>query len=303
MTIFDRKEITQKDVDELNKLLCQAEFDTLKKASRKILGDELSSNEVKRKADNLRKKLNTFGYYQNKDTKTYENPNIKKEIKSEINETKSEETKNKKPRRTKAEIKNEQLKKEFEEKMKVNPLCFFSNAGTEIYETLIRTQNEDIKWTGAYLIEEVTEVFKVVECGCQVIDTYKLIDASIQLTYQNKINLKNHDFNHDFYDLLAQNKLNGGKKKQLNVELSDTAAKHLDEMLKGDFAMFNKSQLINYCMFVTAKSAKNSCFKDVEIFDLKQRKKNRLDKKITGRKKTTEQNNEKNESENNVPTK
>ena len=92
MTIFDKKEITQKDVDELNKLLCQAEFDTLKKASRKILGDELSSNEVKRKADALRKKLNTFGYYQNKETKTYENPNIK----SEINEAKSEEMKNKK---------------------------------------------------------------------------------------------------------------------------------------------------------------------------------------------------------------
>ena len=280
MTIFDKKEITQKDVDELNKLLCQAEFDTLKKASRKILGYEISSNEVKRKADALRKKLNTFGYYQNKETKTYENPNIK----SEINEAKSEEMKNKKPRRTKAEIKNEQFKKEFEEKMKVNPICFFSSTGTELYETLIRTQNDEINWVGAYIMNEVAEEFRIMECGCQLIDTYKLIDASIQLTYRNRINLKNHNFNHDFYELIAKNKLNGSKKKQLNLELSETAVDYLDKMLTGDFAMFNKSQLINYCMFVAAKSAKNSCFKDVKTFDLKQRKKEKLAKKITGRK-------------------
>ena len=107
-----------------------------------------------------------------------------------------------------------------------------------------------------------------------------MIDASIQLTYQNRINLKNHDFNHDFYDLLAQNKLSGSRKKQLNLELSDVAAKYLDEMLKGDFAMFNKSQLINYCMFVTAKSAQNSCFASVETFDLKTAKKRGWRKKI-----------------------
>lgn len=284
MTIFDKKEITKKDVDELNKLLIQDEFNTLRKATRKILGDEVDEKDVERKFQSLRKKLNKFGYTKNPETNLYEHKNEKNEIKNEIKELKIEETKNKKTRRTKAEIKNEQLKKEFEEKIKINPLCFFSSTGTEIYETLIRTQNEDIKWTGAYLIEEVTEVFKVVECGCQVIDTYKLIDASIQLTYRNRINLKNHDFNHDFYDLLAQNKLNGGRKKQLNLELSKTASKNLDDMLAADFAMFNKSQLINYCMFVVAKSAQNSCFKNVEIIDLKERKRQRLAKKTTGRK-------------------
>lgn len=313
MTIFEVKRITQKDVDGLNEVLRQPEFNTLKTATRKILGDELSEEEIKRKSDNLGKRLNNLGYYQNKQTKIYEylgkkkkedtkwiniNPESEK-IKNENNENKIEEIKNKKPRRTKSQIKEEELKKEFEEKLKINPILFYSNTGTEIYETLINTQNNDIKWTGAYLIEEVTEVFKVVECGCQVIDTYKLIDASIQLTYQNRTNLKNHDFNHDFYDLLAQNKLNGSKKKQLNLELSDVAANYLDEMLKGDFAMFNKSQLINYCMFVTAKSAQNSCFASVKTFDLKDRKTKRLEKKNTGRKKKKEQDSDKNESKNN----
>lgn len=306
MTIFEVKKITQKDVDELNELLRQPEFNTLKTAARKILGDEVSAEEVKKKSDNLRKRLNNLKYYQNKQTKIYEYLGDKKaestqwiSINPENEKNKIEKIKTKKSRRTKAQIQEEELKKKFEERVKINPILFYSNTGTEIYETLIKTQNNDIKWTGAYLIEEVTKVFEVVECGCQVIDTYRLIDASIQLAYQNRENLKNHDFNHDFYDLLAQNKLNGSKKKQLNLELSDTAAKCLYEMLKGDFAMFNKSQLINYCMFVTAKSAKNSCFKNVEIIDLKQRKKNRLDKKITGRKKTPEQKNDGNESKNN----
>lgn len=301
MMIFDKKVITQEDVDELNKLLSQPEFDTLRKATRKILGDEVDEKELERKFQSLRKKLNRCGYKKNSETNLYESNSQEKNINTENdeNKNKNKEIKIKKPRRTKSQIKEEELKKEFEGKVKVNPILFYSKTGTEIYETLIKTQNEDIKWTGAYLVEEVTEVFKVVECGCQVIDTYKLIDASIQLAYLNRLNLKNHDFNHDFYDLLAQNKLNGGKKKQLNLELSDTAVKCLDSMLSGYFAMFNKSQLINYCMFVTAKSAKNSCFKDVEIIDLKQRKKNRIDKKITGRKKTTEQKNEENESKNN----
>lgn len=303
MTIFDKKVIKQEDVAELNELLRQPEFNTLRKATRKILGAELDEQTVERKFQNLRKKLNRCGYVKNDKTNIYE---LKSELKPEkvvINmrqkEVNDKELKSKKPRRTKAQIKEENHKKEFEEKVKVNPILFSSDTGTEIYETLIKTQNNDIRWTGAYLIEEVTKVFKVVECGCQVIDTYRLIDAAIQLAYKNKDNLKNHDFNHDFYDLLAQNKLNGSKKKQLNLELSDTAANYLDEMLKGDFAMFNKSQLLNYCMFVTAKSAQNSCFKNVEIIDLKQRKKNRLDKKITGRKKTTEQKNDENESKNN----
>lgn len=282
MTIFDKKELTQTDVNELNKLLCQADFNTLRKATRKILGDEVDERDVERKFKNLRKKLNKFGYTKNSDTNLYENKKV--EIKSEINEDKNEEKKNKKSRRTKAEIKNEQFKKEFEEKMKVNPLCFFSSTGTEIYETLIHTQNNEINWVGAYIMNEVAEEFKTMECGCQLIDTYKLIDASIQLTYRNRINLKNHNFNHDFYELIAKNKLNGSKKKQLNLELSDTAVKCLKIMLAGDFAMFNKSQLINYCMFVAAKSAENSCFKDVKTFDLKQRKKEKLAKKITGRK-------------------
>ena len=118
MTIFDKKELTQTDVNELNKLLCQADFNTLRKATRKILGDEVDEKDVERKFKNLRKKLNKFGYTKNSDTNLYENKKV--EIKSEINEDKNEEKKNKKSRRTKAEIKNEQFKKEFEEKMKVN---------------------------------------------------------------------------------------------------------------------------------------------------------------------------------------
>lgn len=306
MTIFEVKKITQKHVDELNELLRQPQFNTLRKATRKILGDEVDEKEVERKFQNLRKKLNRQGFNRNDETNLYEpksqNNDIKlenEENKNENNENKIDEIKNKKPRRTKAQIQEEEFKKEFEEKLKINPILFCSDTGTEIYETLIKTQNNDIKWTGAYLIEEVTEVFKVVECGCQVIDTYRLIDASIQLAYQNRVNLKNHDFNHDFYDLLAQNKLNGSRKKQLNLELTDVAADYLDKMLKGDFAMFNKSQLINYCMFVTAKSAQNSCFASVETFDLKERKTKRLEQKNTGRKKKKGQDSDKNESKNN----
>lgn len=299
MTIFDKKVIKQEDVAELNELLRQPEFNTLRKATRKILGDELDEQTVERKFQNLRKKLNRCGYVKNDKTNIYELKSKKVVINMRQKEVKDKELKSKKPRRTKAQIEEENRKKEFEEKVKVNPILFSSDTGTEFYETLIKTQNNDIKWTGAYLINEVTKVFEVVECGCQVINTYRLIDASIQLVYQNKDNLKNHDFNHDFYDLLAQNKLNSGQKKQLNLELSDKAADYLDKMLKGDFAMFTKSQLINYCMFITAKSAQNSCFASVKTFDLKDRKTKRLEKKNTGRKKKKEQDSDENENKNN----
>lgn len=299
MTIFDKKDLTQKDIDQLNSLLCQAEFNTLRKATKKILGDGVEEKEVEKKFKALRKKLNKYGYTKNTESNIYENKKVKidedKNLKQEILVSKNEEIKtqtqeektDKKQRRTKKEIEAERIKKKREEDIEINPVRFISSTGQEIYNTLIETQNDDVVWTGAYLMNEVSETFKLVECGCQLIDTYKLIDASIQMVYHHRVYLKRHHFNQDFYELKAKNKINGSKKKQVHLELSETAARYLEDMSKDDFAMFNKSELINYCMFVVTKSAQNSCFKEVKIFDMKERKQKRLAKKITGRKKTT----------------
>lgn len=328
MTIFDKSkdDITQNDIDELNKLLCQVEFNTLRKAARKILGDEPTEREVESKFDSLRKKLNKAGYKQNKETRIYEKISEPKVVKSQVNSNKkleeiekniddkilykldnngsnlSAESSNKKRgRRSKEEINSANKIKQKKEMIKINPLQLSDVlGGTEIYQRLYETQNDEIIWTGAYIMTDVAETFKVVECGCSFIDTYKLIDAAIQLTALYADNLKRHEFVHEFNLLLGASKLNSKKKKQLNLEMSATALKRLDSLRTGEFAIYNKSELINFCMFILAKSAKNSCFKDVELIDLKKRKKRRREQKEGDKKKSENSDNKQEKSDNNA---
>lgn len=310
MTIFDVKRITQKDVDELNELLVQPDFDTLKKAARKILGDEVSAAEVRRKSDNLRKRLNNLNYYYNKETKIYEYLGDKKEentkwisvnpesekTKNENKKNKIDEIKNKKPRRTKAQIQEEELKKKFEEEIKINPLMLYSKTGHEITDKLFYSSADECTGTGVYLLPTIVDGFKAVEDTFSHIYNYRLVDAAIQLTHEKRAYLMESSVFMDFMRILNKDKLDLKKeearrkkilaeyeeskkrdkkdkddenkkpkfpplKKQLNLKLSETAVKNLNDICK-DFSMFNKSEVINLCMFTLSECAKITFLKN-----------------------------------------
>lgn len=291
MTIFDAKKITQKDIDELNELLCQPEFNSLKKATRRILGDEVDEEEVERKFQNLRKKLNRLGFTKNNETNLYEPKSRNEKTKSENKENKTDEIKPKKPRRTKAEIKEEELKKKFEEEIKINPLLLYSKTGHEITDKLFYSSADECTGTGVYLLPSVVDGFKAVENAFSHIYNYRLVDAAIQLTYENRVYLMESSVFMDFMRILNKDKLELKKeevrrkkilaeyeerkkrgeknlkepkfpplKKQLNLKLSETAVKNLNDICK-DFSMFNKSEVINLCMFTLSECAKTTFLK------------------------------------------
>lgn len=297
MTIFDVKKITQKDVDELNELLRQPEFNTLRKATRRILGDEVDEKEVERKFQNLRKKLNKLGFTKNNETNLYEPKSQNNDIKSENEEVKNDKIKPKKSRRTKAQIKEEQLKKEFEEMKKNNPLLLSSKTGHEITDKLFYSSADKCVGTGVYLLPTVVDEFKAVENTFSHIYNYRLVDAAIQLTYENRVYLMESSVFMDFMRILNKDKLelkkeearrkkilaeyeeeckkNGKEdeddenkkpkfpplKKQLNLKLSKTAIENLNDICK-DFSMFNKSEVINLCMFTLSECAKITFLKN-----------------------------------------
>lgn len=318
LDILQKETLTQKDINQLNKLLLNPQHNTLKKVVKKLMGEEVSATDVNNKHRELYAKIKDSGYKSNPDTKLYElnrdtnktnkvnnrtktekqtvkvaeTKSVKEETKevetSKVTTTQSEtETTNKKPRRTKKEIEMERAKAEFEESLKVNPLRLYSRTGHEITDKLFHSSKDETIGTGVYLLPSVVEEFNAVEEVFSHVYNYKLIDASIQLTYSNSHHLMGSNIFMDFMRLMNKDKLalkreearrkdkmkeyeqrkaNGEKvekpkfqplKKQLNLKLSQTATKNLDSLCE-DFSMFTKSEVINLCMFALSESAKTT---------------------------------------------
>lgn len=316
MNILEKEVLTQEDIDQLNTLLSDPKCDTLKKAVRKLMGKEASATEVTDKYRELYAKIKDSGYKSNPDTKLYElNRDTKKtnkenkkpksekqEVKVAKNEPVKEEKKKvttpKKARRTKKEIEEERRIAEFEESLKVNPLMLFSRTGHEITDKLFDSSKDATIGTGVYLLPSIVEEFKAIEEVFSHIYNYKLIDASIQLTYSKRNYLMESNIFMDFMRLMNNDKLAlkpeetrrkellAGYKQELKeynrrkesgekvgAEPKKPTFPHLKKQLNlklsqtasdnldilcDNFSMFTKSEVINLCMFALSESAKTT---------------------------------------------
>ena len=144
----------------------------------------------------------------------YELKSRNEDIKNENKENKTDEIKPKKPRRTKAEIKDEQLKKEFEEKIKINPLLLSSETGHEITDKLFYSSADECVGTGVYLLPTVVDGFKAVEDTFSHIYNYRLVDAAVQLTHEKRVHLMESTVFMDFMRILNKDKLDLKKKRR-----------------------------------------------------------------------------------------
>ena len=316
LDILQKEVLTQKDIDQLNTLLSNPQCNTLKKVVKKLMGEEASATDVNNKHRELYAKIKDSGYKSNPDTKLYELNRDTNKTNKENKKTKTEkqtvkvvetesvkdenkevetpkvtttktETPSKKTRRTKKEIEAERLKAEYEENIKINPLQLISSTGNEITDKLFYSSKDKTTGTGVYLLPSIVEEFKAVEEVFSHIYNYKLIDASIQLTYSERHYLMESNIFMDFMRLMNNDKLalkreearrkgkmkeyeqrkaNGEEvekpkfqplKKQLNLKLSQTAINNLDSLCE-DFSMFKKSEVINLCMFALSESAKTT---------------------------------------------
>lgn len=320
MNILKKNPLTQEDIDQLNTLLSNPHHNSLKKVVRKILGEEVDGKEVERQFQNLRKRISRQGYRVNPETKFYELKHELKKNNKDNKKTKSEKqavevvktepvkkekkivTTPKKPRRTKKEIEAERIKAEREENIKVNPLRLFSHTGHEITDKLFYSSKDKTTGTGVYLLPSVVEKFNAVEEVFNHVYNYKLIDASIQLTYSYKSYLMGSNVFMDFLNLLNEDKSSLKKEEaRRNAEMVEykqkveeyNRRKENGEMageepkkpkfsplkkqlnlklsqtaisdldsLCEDFSMFTKSEVINLCMFALSESAKTTFLKE-----------------------------------------
>ena len=319
MNLLEKETLTQKDIDQINTLLSDPKCDTLKKVVRKLMGNEASPKDVTDKYRELYAKIQDSGYKSNPTTKLYElnrdtnktNKDNKKQksekqtvkvVKTEqVKEEKKKVTTPKKARRTKKEIEEERRIAEFEESLKVNPLMLFSRTGNEITDKLFYSSKDKTTGTGVYLLPSIVKEFKPVEEVFSHIYNYKLIDASIQLTYSKRHYLMESNIFMDFMRLMNNDKLALKPEETRRKELLAGYKQELKEynrrkesgekvgaepkkptfpplkkqlnlklsktasdnldILCDNFSMFTKSEVINLCMFALSESAKTTFLK------------------------------------------
>ena len=266
MKLLEAKDITQKEIDYINKLI--AEGMTLKKIVQRELDKDATAAEVEGNFQMLNTFIKSSNYAFNREKKIYE---FKKKIpkkkkideddlrKQEFDKTQSlsvQKKSNQNPELNKDDKKNIRKKP-----TKSNPLAISS--AVDIVKIICENagKKEDRTPTGVYIMNPIAEDFSILEDELYYLPGYALIDAALIISSCYIDTLEKSNAFKSFTQIVREQKNNSSaRKKQINVKLSDKSTKAIGE-LSHHFPFLNKSEIINFSMYALSQSSQISFIK------------------------------------------